>query len=76
MKNVIHITRRALNEREAAHYIGLSPYTLRKARSEGPRKNHTAVPPHIKLGRSVRYLIDDLDLFLDRQRDYVPEAGW
>ena len=61
------ISRRALTEKEAAYYIGQSPHTLRKARCEGQRVNHTPTPPFIRLGRSIRYLREDLDAFLDEQ---------
>ena len=59
--------KRALTEKEAGHYIGQSHHTLRKARCEGQRANHTPTPPFIRLGRSIRYLREDLDFFLDEQ---------
>lgn len=59
--------RAALVEAEAAKYIGLSVATLRKGRM-GHREKHCPTPPFIKLGRSVRYLKADLDLYLAQHR--------
>jgi hypothetical protein len=56
---------RSVNEISAANYIGLAPATLRQARCHGEREGKTPVPKHIKIGRSVRYLREDLDQFLD-----------
>ncbi len=49
---------RALTEQEVAARFGLSVATLRAWRwkRKGPR--------HVRLGRAVRYLPDDLDRFL------------
>jgi predicted DNA-binding transcriptional regulator AlpA len=54
-----------LNTREAAEYLSLSTATLRKGRM----KNGTAtfgLPPHIKMGRAIRYLKKDLDRWLSK----------
>lgn len=59
---------RALNEIETAQYIGMSRAYLRQARVEGNRESRTPAPPFIKIGRSVRYLRDDLDSWLDDQQ--------
>lgn len=56
---------RVLSELEAAKYIGMSRSFLAQSRMQGNRENRTPAPPFIKIGRSVRYLIDDLDLWLD-----------
>lgn len=66
--NSTRIQKRALNEKEAAVYIGMSPSFLRQARSNGDRLNRTPSPRHIKIGRSVRYLIEDLNSWLDAFR--------
>lgn len=58
-------SRRAISERDAAKYIGMSRSFLAQARMDGPRKNRTPAPPFIKIGRSVRYLREDLDNWLD-----------
>lgn len=53
---------RTVREREAATYVGLSASTLRNARLYG----HPApVPPFIKIGRSIRYRLADLDKWLE-----------
>ncbi len=59
--------RRILRTPEAAEYVGLSPSTLEKNRvaGQGPR--------FIRLGgRAVGYDINDLDAWLDKQRDDRP----
>ena len=59
---------RAVNDREAAAYIGMSVSFLRKSRMEGDRQNRTPGPPFLKIGRSVRYLTDVLDMWLEQNR--------
>jgi len=56
---------KALTEIEAAKYIGMSRSFLAQARMEGKRDNRTPAPPFIKIGRSVRYLREDLDKWLE-----------
>jgi len=57
-------SRRAISEIDAARYIGMSRSWLAQARMN---RNPDA-PPYLKIGRSVRYLVDDLDEWLVRQR--------
>ena len=57
-----------MNEREAAQYIGMSPSFLRQGRMDGNRKGRTPTPPYLQIGRSIRYLCDDLDKWLIRHR--------
>lgn len=57
---------RALTEHEAARYIGMSRSFLAQSRMDGYRETRTPAPPFIKIGRSVRYLKDDLDIWLDQ----------
>lgn len=59
------ILARAFSEKEAATYIGMSRSFLAQARMDGLLPNRTPAPPHIKIGRSVRYLLEDLDDWLD-----------
>ncbi len=59
-------TRRALTDSEASAYIGMSASWLRHGRVEGCRFDRIPRPPFIKIGRSVRYLIEDLDIWLER----------
>ncbi|CAG9000289.1 MAG: hypothetical protein CENE_02283 [Candidatus Celerinatantimonas neptuna] len=58
--------KRVLTEQETSYYIGMSRSFLRQARMSGNRLNHTPAPPFIKIGRSVRYLREDLDGWLDQ----------
>lgn len=58
--------KRAYSEIEASEYISMSRSFLRQARMEGNRENRTPAPPFIKIGRSVRYIKDDLDNWLNR----------
>lgn len=55
---------RALSENQAANYIGMSRSYLAQSRMEGNRDKRTPAPPFIKIGRSVRYLREDLDDWL------------
>lgn len=56
---------RSLSEREAGKYIGMSRSFLAQSRMDGLRDNRTPAPPFIKIGRSVRYLREDLDQWLN-----------
>ena len=58
------IGQRTLVDAEAARYIGMSESWLRQARVN---KNPVA-PPYLKIGRSIRYLRDDLDAWLESRR--------
>ena len=53
---------RTLKSRQAARYMGMSESWLRQARMTG------SGPPFLKLGRSVRYFLGDLDRWLEEQR--------
>lgn len=59
-----------LNERDAARYLGLSHYTLRQARARVWAKPYRqpSGPAYLKLGRTVRYRLADLDAYLDAHR--------
>jgi predicted DNA-binding transcriptional regulator AlpA len=58
--------KRGLRENEAANYCGLSAPLLRLGRRG---KTKTSTPPFVKIGRRVIYLQDDLDVWLEQQRD-------
>ncbi len=60
--------RRALSEKEAAAYIGMSPAFLRLDRSSEPLRNRTPGPAFVRKGRRIMYLIDDLDEWLEGDR--------
>ncbi len=55
---------RTLTDPETARYIGMSGSWLRQARMNG----NPDAPPYIKIGRSVRYLREDLDTWLEQRR--------
>jgi hypothetical protein len=57
-----------LDERDAARVIGMSVAFLRCGRQRGIVGNRTPAPPHLKLGRAVRYLRLDLDAWLKSRR--------
>ncbi len=62
----LNIKKRCLTEKEAALYVGMSVAFLRKDRSEGKLGNRRSGPRFLKIGKSVRYLKDDLDKWLDK----------
>ncbi len=61
----------ALTEQQAAHYLSMSRSFLRQGRMNGDRENRTPTPPYLKIGRSVRYLKQDLDTWLEQFRQGV-----
>lgn len=66
--------RRLLKEQETAKYLGMSVAFLRKSRMSGSRAGHTPGPPWVRLGRSVRYDLADLDQWIADNRR-VPKSG-
>lgn len=65
------IQRRLLTDPEAATYLGVSLSFLRQGRMEGRRANRSAGPPFIKLGKAIRYDLQDLDAWLAANRKEV-----
>ena len=57
--------KRTLSDLDAAQYLGVSASFLRQARCYGNRPGRTPGPPYVKIGRSVRYLIEDLDRYVE-----------
>ncbi|HFD2434736.1 TPA: DNA-binding protein, partial [Legionella pneumophila] len=55
-------------EVEAANYICMSRSFLSQDRVNGTLKNRTPGPKFIKIGRAIRYLKEDLDIWLDLHR--------
>lgn len=55
--------------REAALFIGVCKSALDKSRVSGELFGQTA-PPFLKLGRSIRYRVEDLKAWLDQQQSY------
>lgn len=68
------VLQRAVKEPEAAQYISMSPSFLRQSRMDGIREHRTPGPPFVKVGRAIRYLVEDLDAWLERYRQ-EPKAG-
>lgn len=62
------IEKRGYNEREAALYLGVSVSYLRHDRCHGAIHKRTPGPVFVQLGRSVRYLKEDLDTWLNKHR--------
>jgi predicted DNA-binding transcriptional regulator AlpA len=75
MKQHIPNEKRSFTEKQASNYIELSTSTLRQARCHGEREGKTPVPKHIKIGRAVRYLKEDLDQFLDEMSAQMSKAN-
>ena len=69
--------KKVLSEIETAEYIGMSRSFLRQSRMEGKRTNRTPAPPFVKIGRSVRYIKDDLDKWLDslQKLEHLSQCG-
>ena len=63
----LNLKKRCLTEKEAALYIGMSVAFLRKDRAEGKIGKRTPGPRFLKIGKSVRYLKDDLDQWLEKK---------
>ena len=57
-----------LTEKAAAIYIGMSRSFLGQDRMNGYREGRTPGPIFMKLGRSVRYRKEDLDVWLAQNR--------
>lgn len=53
--------RKLLNEKEAALFLGCSIHKLQKDRRKG------SLIPYIKIGRSVKYRLSNLDAYLQQQ---------
>ncbi|HAU1765221.1 TPA: helix-turn-helix domain-containing protein [Legionella pneumophila] len=60
--------KKVFKEIEAANYICMSKSFLSQDRVNGALKNRTPGPKFIKIGRSIRYLKEDLDVWLEQQR--------
>jgi hypothetical protein len=57
-----NIPQNRIKERDAARYVGMSVPYLRLARMNG------GGPPYLKISRSVRYDVRDLDRWLDSKK--------
>ena len=63
------VDKKVFRDVEAASYICMSRSFLSQDRVNGTLANRTPGPKYIKIGRSIRYLKDDLDSWLDQQRN-------
>lgn len=61
--------KKVFKEDEAAGYICMSRSYLSQDRNYGTLAKRTPGPKYIKIGRSIRYLKDDLDSWLEQQRN-------
>jgi len=62
-------TRRYLNTKDAANYLGVSVGYLKLARTEGDRGKRTPGPPYFKpTPQIVLYAVRDLDAWLAQYR--------
>jgi predicted DNA-binding transcriptional regulator AlpA len=57
-----------VDEKYAAAYIGMSMSFLRRTRMEGTLKSRTPGPKFLKIGRTVRYEMAELDRWIDQFR--------
>jgi predicted DNA-binding transcriptional regulator AlpA len=73
--NQPEIIKRALSDREAAIYLGMSVSFLRQDRLNGYREGRTPGPRWVKIGRSVRYLREDLDDWLEQLKQKAAKAS-
>ncbi len=64
-----------LTEREAARYLGLSRSFLAQSRMDGNREGHTPGPPYVRLGRAIRYALQDLDRWIAIHREVPTSSG-
>lgn len=59
-----------ITEMEACRYLGVSRSFLAQGRMDGDFPNRTPTPPYYKIGRLVRYSLDDLDAWLEKYRKF------
>lgn len=71
MMNAQTIRPKLLSEADTARYIGMSRAFLRKSRLDGTRRNHTPGPPYIRIGRAIRYDLDDLNQWIAAHRKEI-----
>lgn len=64
----LNLMKRCLTEKEASQYLGMSISYLQKDRSEGKIKKRTPGPKFLKIGKSVRYLKEELDQWLEAHK--------
>jgi hypothetical protein len=65
-KNIM--LKHCFTEAEAAEYIRMSRSFLRQDRMNGIRANRTPGPSFVRVGKTIRYLKIDLDMWLMKHR--------
>ena len=70
------ITPVALQEQDAAHYLGMSRSFLRQSRMNSNPRGRTPGPAFIRQGRAIRYLVTDLDNWLQQNRVECSAKGF
>lgn len=70
------VQKRGFTEAQTETYTGFSRSYLRQARMNGCREGHIPGPPWVKCGtRSIRYLKEDLDQWLESFPKHEPIKG-
>lgn len=59
-----------VTEMDACRYLGVSRSFLAQGRMDGNLPNRTPTPPYYKIGRMIRYSVEDLDAWLEKYRRY------
>lgn len=68
--------KRGFKEREASSYTGVSTSYLQQGRYGTLADDAPPPPPHIRIGRAVRYLKEDLDDWLNRFERHQVTRGY
>ena len=66
MNKIHEKQKRGYSEIEAADYIGMSTSFLRQDRCHGFRHKRTPGPNFVRVGRTIRYLKEELDAWLEK----------
>ena len=61
-------SKRLITDKQAARYLSMSESWLRQVRMEGNRKGRMPGPPYIRIGRAIRYRLEELNRWLDEHR--------
>lgn len=64
-----------VKSRKAARYLGISDSALRQSRANGYRENRIPPPPFVRVGRTILYVLADLDNWLAEHRVENLEQG-
>ena len=69
MTRLITIPKQVYSTSETAHYLGVCKSDIDKSRVTGELRGHPA-PSFIKLGRSIRYRVEDLNKWLKERPSF------